>query len=348
MARNKTSLFSLSLLLIAATACSTAYADRAAPAAPAGRVLAPAPAESPYSFDIIDESGFPLTAYQHRGRIYVLGTAGQRYTLRVTNPTPRRIEAVVSVDGLDVIDGEPADMRKRGYVVPPHGELRVDGFRVSTAHVAAFRFSSVQSSYAGRKGKARNVGVIGVAIFEEQEASALAFEAPRPPPPRPYHRYEGAPARDQAAPGANSRTAPEAKKAPARSGRAGGPARGSARRSAPPSSAQGMGHSGGAPAEALADYGSGAEAEDSACCSVTPRPRSRPGLGTEFGEQRHSAVSWTRFVRAHARRPSTVLELRYNDAPGLQALGIALVDHDDTVTRETANPFPGDFARPPY
>lgn len=337
MARYKTSLSTLSLLLISATACSTAYADRATPTTPAGAVLAPVPDASPYSLDIIDESGFPLTAYQHRGRVYVLGTGGQRYTLRVTNPTPRRIEAVVSVDGLDVIDGESADLRKRGYVVPPYGELRVDGFRVSTEHVAAFRFSSVRSSYAGRKGKARNVGVIGVAIFEEQEAPALAFEAP-PPPHR--HYYEGAPSRDEDATGARKRMAPKADAAPARPS-----TRGPAGRSAAPSSAPSMGGSG-APAEALAEDKSAAEAEGSACCSVTPRPR--PGLGTEFGEQRHSAVSWTRFVRAHAHRPSTVLELRYNDAPGLQALGISLADEDDLDIRETASPFPGDFARPPY
>src|SRR5690606_38241739 len=37
----------------------------------------------------------------------------------------------------------------------------------SLSDVATFRFSSVDNSYAGRKGKARNVGVIAVAIFEE-------------------------------------------------------------------------------------------------------------------------------------------------------------------------------------
>jgi hypothetical protein len=47
-----------------------------------------------------------------------------------------------------------------------------------------------------------------------------------------------------------------------------------------------------------------------------------------------------------------IAELRYNDAAGLLALGIhtqPLPDAGEIMTRETADPFPGDdrFARPP-
>jgi hypothetical protein len=83
-----------------------------------------------------------------------------------------------------------------------------------------------------------------------------------------------------------------------------------------------------------------------------PSPRTnRPGLGTEFGEQRYSAASFTRFVRA-ADRPIAVAELRYNNAAGLAALGInaePLPDQGEIMTRETADPFPGDgnYAKPP-
>ena len=77
----------------------------------------------------------------------------------------------------------------------------------------------------------------------------------------------------------------------------------------------------------------------------------RPGLGTEFGEQRYSAASYTRFVRA-TDRPIAIAELRYNDAAGLTALGIPvqpLPDEGEIMQRETADPFPGDehFSRPP-
>jgi hypothetical protein len=129
-----------------------------------------APARSgPYSVELVGEAGTVLPTFSHRGRTYVLGTKGDRYAIRVRNDTGRRAEVVVSVDGRDVLDGRPASLSKRGYVVPAHGELEIDGFRLDTSTVAAFRFSSVPRSYAARMGDARDVGVVGVAVFPERE-----------------------------------------------------------------------------------------------------------------------------------------------------------------------------------
>jgi hypothetical protein len=319
-----------SLLLGSLVACAPAYADR--PARPGPLVATPAGVQAPYDIEILDADGVPLRTYARGGRYYVLGQRGERYVVRVSNPTPRRIEAVVTVDGLDVIDGEGGDARKRGYVIQPYGELRVEGFCTSTADVATFRFSSVAGSYAGRKGKARNVGVIAVALFEE-EAPPPPVYIPEPyPHPRPYPRsYD-----EGGAPRGESRS--ESRKVAPTSGAA--PA-------APPSSVSG---SGAGRASATADAESASDNSASAECCAAPRPQ-RPGLGTEYGEQRYSAVSFTRFVRS-TRRPVAVAELRYNDASGLAALGIPVApmpDEDELYTRESADPFPGDrqFSRPP-
>lgn len=138
-----------------------------------------APARSgPYTLELIDGSGRTLPTYRHAGRTYVLGRHGQRYLLRVRNETGERIEVVASVDGRDVVDGRPASTQKPGYLVEPWGQVVIDGFRLSTATVAAFRFSAVEASYAARMGDARDVGVVGVAVFRE---------APRPVAwPYPY------------------------------------------------------------------------------------------------------------------------------------------------------------------
>src|SRR5882724_888469 len=158
--------------LLFPAACSPAYADPvAAPMPPGPRIaidVAPAKIRAPYDVQVIRENGETLPTYAAKDRFYVQGTAGERYTIRISNPTAHRVEAVVSVDGLDAIDGETGDIHKRGYIVPAYGDVRVEGFRTSLADVATFRFSSVDGSYAGQKGKARNVGVIAVAIFEEQ------------------------------------------------------------------------------------------------------------------------------------------------------------------------------------
>ncbi len=84
------------------------------------------------------------------------------------------MEVVLSVDGLDVMDGRAASFRKRGYLLRPNGIVKVDGFRQSNEAVAAFRFSSVSGSYANLKhGDTRNVGVIGVAVFHEYGTNPL-------------------------------------------------------------------------------------------------------------------------------------------------------------------------------
>jgi hypothetical protein len=116
-----------------------------------------------------DENGRFLTGYVSGSKNYVQGEAGTRYTILLRNRSPFRFEVILSVDGLDVLDGKDASFAKRGYVLDPRGELEVDGFRQSMDQVAAFRFGSVASSYSNQKhGETRNVGVIGVALFHER------------------------------------------------------------------------------------------------------------------------------------------------------------------------------------
>src|SRR5512140_3080127 len=170
--------------LLFATACSSAYADQVAMNPRIAIDVAPAKIRAPYDVQVVREDGETLPTYAARDRFYVQGTAGERYTIRISNPTAHRVEAVVSVDGLDAIDGEAGDLHKRGYIVPAYGEVRVEGFRTSLADVATFRFSSVDGSYAGQKGKARNVGVIAVALFEEEAAAQQQIVTPVPD--RPY------------------------------------------------------------------------------------------------------------------------------------------------------------------
>lgn len=115
-----------------------------------------------------DGGGRYFTGFASGGRNYVVGESGHRYTIVVSNRTNFRLEVVVSVDGLDVLDGKAAAFHKRGYLIDPRGEIEIDGFRQSMDTVAAFRFGSVRGSYAGLKtGDTRNVGVIGVAVFNE-------------------------------------------------------------------------------------------------------------------------------------------------------------------------------------
>lgn len=358
--------------LLFAAACSSALADQAAtvqPPPPAAQIAlanAPAKVRAPYDVQIMRENGDTLPTYGFRDRYYVQGTAGERYTIRITNPTPNRVEAVVSVDGLDAIDGEAGDLHKRGYVIPPYGETRIEGFRTSEADVATFRFSSVDDSYAGEKGKARNVGVIAVALFEEQHQEEQQIVVPESAnrDGRPYdYRDDLSRGRSKDVGGDDNDGVAAADKPAAPP--AGEATRHAERRAAPPAqstpttTSTGGGANAGAPAESMppppprhVDAKKEADYDDEGAYEQGRAQRTeRPGLGTQFGEQRYSAASYTRFVRA-TDRPVAIAELRYNDSAGLTALGIPvqpLPDQGEIMQRETADPFPGDehFSRPP-
>ena len=123
---------------------------------------------------IKDASGNPLEAVHVGDRTMVVGQAGQRYSIVLTNHTGHRFESVVTVDGLDVINGKPGTADNRGYVLLPFATLEIEGFRQSASAVASFRFAAVGESYAAQMGSARNVGVIGVAFFGERGDSFVS------------------------------------------------------------------------------------------------------------------------------------------------------------------------------
>ncbi|HET7503712.1 MAG TPA: hypothetical protein VFK02_21980 [Kofleriaceae bacterium] len=130
------------------------------------------------SVALVDEDGRALPGFTAAGRTLIMGEDGARYRIVVHNASPARFEIVASVDGLDVIDGRPADPNRRGYIIDPHGVLTIDGFRTSDDAVAAFRFGRVAESYAAQTSGDRNVGVVGVAIFAERGAAWAPERSP--------------------------------------------------------------------------------------------------------------------------------------------------------------------------
>jgi hypothetical protein len=131
-------------------------------------------------FGIRKGNGEWAECHELRGRRFAVGEPGERYEIVLKNDGRRALELVVSVDGLDVVDGKPSSFRKRGYVLAPFETLTVDGFRTSNATVAAFRFGAMFDTYGHRRhGNTANAGVIGVAVFEERRRDASP--APRDP-----------------------------------------------------------------------------------------------------------------------------------------------------------------------
>jgi hypothetical protein len=268
------------------------------------------PEPPPAGIALEDATGSALPVFYHEGRTFVLGEPGERYVVRITNPTSERVEAVVSVDGRDAISGRVADYRaQRGYIVPPYGSVTIDGFRQSLSAVAAFRFASPEDSYSARMGTPENVGIVGVALFSERKRKAPASPVARLPRPSP--RY------DADRPSGDSEPGPDRAASKRRSAE-----------SAPPAPAKGAAES----------RGRG------------PAPRdSVDNLGTEYGETRESSVVEVAFERASSR-PMRVLNVRYDDADGLRARGIDVRPRWSRRAVDSGEPeaFPNSrFAQPP-
>jgi hypothetical protein len=133
-----------------------------------GRLREIPAANGAITVSIRDGSGDALEAVRAGDRTYIVAQEGERYSIVIENHSQRRFEAVATVDGLDVMNGQPGTFDNRGYVLTPFATLEIDGFRQSEDQVASFRFAKVRDSYAAQRGEARNVGVIGVAFFAER------------------------------------------------------------------------------------------------------------------------------------------------------------------------------------
>ena len=116
-------------------------------------------------FDIISTNRV-LEKIPFKGQTWVEGRDQDEYSLKITNRCDTRVLAIVSVDGLNVLNGKKAGFDDTGYVV--EREVIIPGWRKSADNTAAFYFTYPGDSYADRVGKGQNVGVIGVAFFAEK------------------------------------------------------------------------------------------------------------------------------------------------------------------------------------
>jgi hypothetical protein len=261
--------------------------------------------------EVVDDATRPLPTYAQGGRRFVLGDLGERYRLRIVNPTAGRLEAVVSIDGLDAIDGKPANLGKRGYILPAYGDVTIDGWRTSLDTVAAFRFSSVRESYAARTRHDRNVGVIGVAFFRERPVAP-------PPEPRIAGRAEGR---------AGPAPAPAPRRAPA---------------PAAPSAA--------APRDDAAEESSGGgEARSSGAMKSDERPGLGTEFGEEHDSRVTEVPFYRAAARPDVVFQVRYDDAEGLEARGIRVWRGGTRDRDDeNARRDQAQPFPeARFAQPP-
>jgi hypothetical protein len=134
--------------------------------------------------DVIDrDRGDWLEQYRHRGVDWIAGDPGHRYSVRLSNTSGERVLVVLSIDGVNAVTGQTAHPSQAGYVLEPWQSTQVNGWRKSMDDVAQFVFTDLPDSYAARTGRPENVGVIGIAVFQQ------ARHEYAPPIHQPRERY---------------------------------------------------------------------------------------------------------------------------------------------------------------
>ena len=170
---------------------------------------APLRAGSLLDLAVVDrDTGETLRTYRDHGKLYVAGTPGHRYSVRMINRTGGRVMTVLSVDGVNAITGQTASPDQSGYVLGPWESAEIAGWRKSDNEIAQFNFTALPDSYAARTGRPANVGVIGVAVFTErmpvwrERDDEIARSEP-PVPPLPSMKDSNAGGANESAAGAS-------------------------------------------------------------------------------------------------------------------------------------------------
>lgn len=281
------------------------------------------------------DSGQTLPIYAHRGEYWVAGQPGARYAIAVRNASDGRVLAVSSVDGVNVVSGETAAIGQSGYVLAAFDSYEITGWRKSNQEVAGFEFSNASNAYASRTGRPAHVGVIGVALFEEQVAvTSKPWFAPESSTRGRRQDPERQSADGLALPRPPAPTAPREESLAEYS---------SANRQASGKAKADLGAPA-APSQESTNDAPRARQEARSAIWPTPSPppattpQLGPKLGTAHGERETSWVGQTTFNR-RSSQPLEIIRIRYDSRANLLAMGVI---HEPVIRGGgPVNPFPG-------
>lgn len=262
----------------------------------------------------------PADEYYHNGAVWIEGREGNNYTIDIRNNTHRRALFIVSVDGLDVVEGQPAGPRSQGYVVGPQETISIPGWKLNNQEAAEFFFSRSRESYVNAiGGTTTNTGVIGTMVFSEYVE-----------PTRHEDYYIARRLTSTAVPNLGLTVSwPSISNAPLVGGTITSASLNAAA-SGPHGPAGAAGPKGVTSVSLLA--------QQQSYNAITSSPVTQD-VGTGFGQATVWQTQTTQFRRANPDHPDAVLALYYNTARNLEKMGIRLRKKRDVSYQ--ANPFPG-------
>ena len=134
---------------------------------------------------VVSDRGSEFGRYRTYPRIcqdgkyfYVEALKGERYAIRVTNRSNRRVGVVIAVDGRNIISGQKSDLKpsERMYIIGPREENTFEGWRTGMDRTNRFYFTTPSDSYAERVfADASAMGTIALAVYRENLPEIIPY-----------------------------------------------------------------------------------------------------------------------------------------------------------------------------
>jgi hypothetical protein len=108
----------------------------------------------------------------HVEKDYVIAKDDESYRIRVRNRSGERVGVVIAVDGRNIISGKKSYLKphERMYILEPYQTAEFEGWRTGRNQTNKFYFTDSNSSYAADWGDKTAMGVIALAVFNEQRS----------------------------------------------------------------------------------------------------------------------------------------------------------------------------------
>jgi len=117
----------------------------------------------------IKMGGITLSEYLHEDEVFVHGPKGETFAISLMNNSSRRAVAVVSMDGLCIIDGLEMLEQGLGYILEPGKQITVDCWRFKGSQCPELQFGYRPPGFENIMDEPANPGVIEAIFFYEQE-----------------------------------------------------------------------------------------------------------------------------------------------------------------------------------
>lgn len=289
-------------------------------------------------------NGKAAKEFAHKGKVYIEGREGTRFSIRMKNNSYSRKLFVPTIDGLSVMNGEEGSYSSSGYIVKGHDSITIDGWRTSDSEVAEFYFSTPEGSYRKKMDKGNNLGIIGVAVFDEKvqpiswngQGLSQVYPAYQQPQWNGINPFPNVTYSNTTTPGSvlgsintiNTTDADGGKYSVTTS------SAGSSSVEFPMNQA----------ANAIFSYNTTADTSSVMLYTASAGSAQTQALGTGWGEYRNSDVVSVEFERD--LKPSTVFEIHYNSRYELERAGV-IFQKPPLYVSVKPQAFPGQYCKPP-